>query len=284
MRITAQLIKADDGTHIWAENYDRELTDVFAIQEDIARAIAASLRMPLGLKPGENLVNNRNIDPDSYDQLLRARGLIVSRTAVGDQSRPELMKSAALLRTVVKRNPNFAPAWAWLAAADYLVATTETQIDQSFDKAKAAAEALRQEGEAAGKRAIELDPDLPGAYSSLGLLVWSRGKLLEADALYQKMLALTPEGHSEELAAYGIRLAETGHTREALALLEKGHAVDPLDPSEITFAAVGRWVMATIPVRLHLPNPPPLTCARKLSPWCTDQKANIPTLPKRWMK
>ena len=52
VRITAQLIKADDGTHIWAENYDRELTDVFAIQEDIARAITTSLRMPLGLKPG----------------------------------------------------------------------------------------------------------------------------------------------------------------------------------------------------------------------------------------
>ena len=63
LRITAQLIKADDGTHIWAEDYDRELTDVFAIQEDIARAITASLRMPLGLKPGENLVNNRSIDP-----------------------------------------------------------------------------------------------------------------------------------------------------------------------------------------------------------------------------
>ena len=54
VRITAQLIKADDGTHIWTENYDRELTDVFAIQEDIASAIAGALRMPLGLKPGEN--------------------------------------------------------------------------------------------------------------------------------------------------------------------------------------------------------------------------------------
>ena len=74
VRITAQLIKADDGTHIWSENYDRELTDIFAIQEDIARTIATSLRMPLGLKPGENLVNNRSIDPESYQQFLRARG------------------------------------------------------------------------------------------------------------------------------------------------------------------------------------------------------------------
>ena len=76
VRITAQLIKADDGTHIWAENYDRELTDIFAIQEDIARAITTSLRMPLGLKPGENLVNNRSIDTDSYQDYLRARALV----------------------------------------------------------------------------------------------------------------------------------------------------------------------------------------------------------------
>src|SRR6266436_4080298 len=79
VRITAQLIKADDGTHIWSENYDRELTDIFAIQEDIARAITASLRMPLGLKPGENLVNNRGIDPESYQQYLRAKPMVHAR-------------------------------------------------------------------------------------------------------------------------------------------------------------------------------------------------------------
>src|SRR5205085_8245193 len=73
VRITAQLIKADDGTHIWAENYDRDLTDIFAIQEDIARAITISLHMTLGLKPGENLVNNRGIDPAAYTEYLRIR-------------------------------------------------------------------------------------------------------------------------------------------------------------------------------------------------------------------
>src|SRR4029077_1085500 len=66
VRITVQLIKADDGTHIWSEDYNRELTDIFAIQEDIARAITTSLRMPLGLKPGENLVNNRAIGSEDY--------------------------------------------------------------------------------------------------------------------------------------------------------------------------------------------------------------------------
>jgi adenylate cyclase len=75
VRIGVQLILAESGLQLWSENYDRELTDIFAIQEDIARAITTSLRMPLGLKPGDNLVNNRSIDPESYQQYLRGRAL-----------------------------------------------------------------------------------------------------------------------------------------------------------------------------------------------------------------
>src|SRR5947207_13771557 len=79
VRITAQLVQADNGLNVWTDSYDREMTDVFAIQEDIARAIATSLRMPLGLKPGERLVSNRGIDPESYQQYLRAKALVRAR-------------------------------------------------------------------------------------------------------------------------------------------------------------------------------------------------------------
>ena len=79
MRITAQLIKADDGTHVWTESYDRELTDVFVVQEDIAPAIAGALRVPLGLQQGERLVSNRTDDVESYQQYLRARALYRAR-------------------------------------------------------------------------------------------------------------------------------------------------------------------------------------------------------------
>src|SRR5262249_46475867 len=87
LRITVQLIKADDGTKMWAEEYDRQLTDIFQIQEDIARAIATSLRSPLGVKPGEKLVSNRDIDPESYQQYLAARALI--RTLVNQSGAVE---------------------------------------------------------------------------------------------------------------------------------------------------------------------------------------------------
>ena len=74
VRITAQLIKADDGIGLWTDNYDRELTDVFAIQEDIATAIAGALRVPLGLQQGERLVSNRTSDVESYQDYLRGQG------------------------------------------------------------------------------------------------------------------------------------------------------------------------------------------------------------------
>ena len=113
VRITAQLIKADDGTHLWTENYDRELTDIFAIQEDIAQAIAASLRVPLGLAQGETLVRNRTKDEASYEDYLRAKALVRARANGAGQ--PE---AAKLLEQVVARDPDFAPAWA-LLGLDY---------------------------------------------------------------------------------------------------------------------------------------------------------------------
>src|SRR5260370_37173892 len=80
VRIAAQLVKAEDGVNVWANSYDREMTDVFAIQEDIARSIAMSLRMPLGLRPGENLVSNRPADQQTYELYLRGRAALRTRS------------------------------------------------------------------------------------------------------------------------------------------------------------------------------------------------------------
>ena len=79
VRITAQLIKADDGTHLWTESYNRELKGVFAIPEEIATAIASALRVPLGPQRGQSLVSSRTSDLDSYQQYLRARALYRAR-------------------------------------------------------------------------------------------------------------------------------------------------------------------------------------------------------------
>jgi TolB-like protein len=101
VRITAQLIKADDGTHLWAEDYDRQLTDIFQIQEDIARAIANALRIPLGLKPGQNLISSRNIEPAIYQEFLRIRA---KQQAIPGKR----LEAIEDLEKLLSRAPNFA--------------------------------------------------------------------------------------------------------------------------------------------------------------------------------
>ena len=110
VRITAQLIRADSGANLWTENYDRELTDVFAIQEDIAQAIIAALRVPLGLEQGQTLVAGRTTDLEFYDQYLRARAFYRARGTGNDEA-------VRILENLTARDPSYAPAWALLANA-----------------------------------------------------------------------------------------------------------------------------------------------------------------------
>ena len=111
VRISAQLILADTGTHLWTENYDRELTDLFAVQDEIAHAIAVALQIPLGLPREQSLVATGFDDAQLYEQYLRARTLVHVR------GHRELMTAAALLEQVVAEVPGYAAAWATLAYA-----------------------------------------------------------------------------------------------------------------------------------------------------------------------
>src|SRR6185295_6092283 len=111
VRITAELVRADNGLQLWSENYDRQLTDIFTIQEDIAQAIVGALRIPLGIKQGETLVRNRTKDDATYEDYLRGRALVRAR------GNTRLVEAAKILETVVARDPEFAPGWAQLALA-----------------------------------------------------------------------------------------------------------------------------------------------------------------------
>src|SRR6185295_13900272 len=159
VRITAQLIKVDDATHLWSENYDRQLTDIFQIQEDIARAITASLRMPLGLKPGENLVSNRKIDPESYQQYLHAKAL------TQNGGRNPTREATALLEQVVAGNPDYAPAWALLGFNYGRAANLGAA--EPLDKARRIVDAFVPKAEASVRRAVQLDPNLRDGYATL---------------------------------------------------------------------------------------------------------------------
>jgi TolB-like protein/DNA-binding SARP family transcriptional activator len=231
VRITAQLIRTGTGVIVWSDSYDREITDVFLVQEDIATAIAKALSMSLGLASGERLVSSRNVDPQSYEQFLRARPLTRARfTGV-----PEAIK---ILEPLVARNPDYAPAWALLAScyvmvpafgSPYEILERRQKIEQYWPKA-----------EAASRRAIQLDPNLADAYSSLANLEMLRGRPLAAEDLISKALAL--DSHNPDALALHMHiLSNVGLKKEALATAQRIRALEPYVPTWNMDAAEILW-------------------------------------------
>ena len=152
VRITAQLIDAVNDRHLWSETYDRELDDIFAIQDEIANAIVAALRGRLGAGQGERVVTVR-ADTDNlqaYDLYLKARELFIARR--------DLEESVRLFERVVEMDPKFARGWEGLAAV--------TSIVESWGIRDRDYTALARQ---AANRALELDPTLSMPWAALAM-------------------------------------------------------------------------------------------------------------------
>lgn len=219
LRISAQLIQAGNGLQIWSENYDRDLTDVFAVQEDIARAIAVSLRMPLGLKPGERLISSRIADPEIYAQYLGARARLRARGAVTTGPGPR-----EILEGVVARAPGFAPGWATLAEAD--ITGTVGALRRGDFKLVAS---FSDKAEGAARKAIALDPGYGGGYAELAAVLSREGKWAQADDLFKQALALDPND-PELLENYSQGLWYAGRLKEGLRMRLRLRVLEPLVP------------------------------------------------------
>jgi TolB-like protein len=237
VRIVAQLIQADNGLQVWTDNYDRELTDVFAIQEDIARAIATSLRMPLGLKPGDNLVNNRTINPEGHQQYLRAKALIQGRLSGGLKA---IKDGIALLQQVVARNPDFAPAWA-LLAREQANLPNYLDLGASVDEMRLAVQSSRDNAEPSARKAIQLDPDLAEGYLARASIQSFAGKFLLTEELISKALALDPND-PQALGFYAKMLAQLGYVKKALAMQQQSHTLEPFLPVPNRDLALYLWL------------------------------------------
>jgi TolB-like protein len=221
VRITAQLIDSRNGTHLWAQNYDRDLSDVFATQDDIAKAIAGALDVPLGLNHGQTLVSNRTKDLDAYQEYLRARALFRARS---------INDAIVVLESVVARDPMFAPAWGLLANAHVLLPLyTSTLRRDLVDQVRRVVQSDLAKGERAAREALQLDERIATGYSGLAFAQYSRSKWLEAEDLYKKALECDPS-EPDIMHFFSIMLAETGHIKRAMALREKLRALEPFVP------------------------------------------------------
>jgi TolB-like protein/Tfp pilus assembly protein PilF len=164
VRISAQLINAADGFHLWAERYDRTLEDVFAVQEEIAAAIAGALRVTLAPGEAAQLVQNRPDDVRAYDLYLKGRERYGAYTA------DSLHEAIALFTQATEVDPNYALAWAGIADC-------YGQLFQWGDVAAEDPARLKRLGLEAAERAIALNPKLPEAYKAQSLVLRFSGDL-----------------------------------------------------------------------------------------------------------
>jgi serine/threonine-protein kinase len=223
LRITAQLVSTRDGYHLWSGTYDRELADVFAIQEEIARAIVATLQVELGGGARDPLAERPTTDPEAYGRYLRGRYHWHRRSEEG------LRAAAADFAEAVRLAPDYGRAWAGLADAyavlgfyDYLPPTT------AFPEARTAAlrayEAEETRGEAAatlGYVSLYFDWDWP-----------------VAEDWFRRSIALEPQS-SKAHQWYANFLTARGRFDEAEREMRRAQELEPL--SLIASAALG-WV------------------------------------------
>ncbi len=203
LRITAQLVKADDGTHVW-------------------QAIAGALRVPLGLKLGESLVSSRAIDPDSYQQYLRIRAAFRGRTGNA--------LIVANLEQLVVHDPEFAPAWGLLAAVYMNSAPGDLELwSRPVEETHRLLQSTLDKAERAAREAVRLDPREVRGYAVLANIEGYRKNWAARDDLYRQALALDPND-SDTLISYGVELYVGGRLNEGLRLMEQVRAMDPFIP------------------------------------------------------
>ncbi len=211
LRITAQLIDVADGSHLWSESYNRTLDDVFAIQMEIALAIAEALRVPLGLDDARDLVTP-TADLEAYDLYLAGRGQIRGRGQ-------GLNEAIRLFEAAIARDSTWAPAWAALAEATELLTWYADVWDggrpgELADR-RAGEHALQAAAERAAQRALELDPRVASARVALGSIHRYRHEWREAEAEYLRALEIDPD-NPEAFQQYGEMLDNVGRIAEAV--------------------------------------------------------------------
>ncbi len=217
VRITAQLIRSEDDSHLWSETYDGDLKDVFALQERIARAITDKLKITLIGAQSTQLVAVATTDTQAHDLYLEAQAAYRARG-------PGVQRSIDLYHAALKRDPAFAQAWAGLCASldvlPYYLSDTETaRLPQIYD-----------EGEAACKHAIAIDPNLAAARIALGGLYANAWHWRAAEQQFDQAKTLAPND-PEFLFVYTDWLGAMGRTDEALATAKRAVELDPKAPA-----------------------------------------------------
>jgi TolB-like protein/DNA-binding winged helix-turn-helix (wHTH) protein/predicted Zn-dependent protease len=215
VRITAELIKADDGFQLWSQTYDRQINDIFAVQDEIAMATTEALEPKLLGGNGETGASTpRSTNPEAYEAFLQAN-YFIDRGA----SKEDLAKALDYADQAIKLDEKYAPGWVLRATVENVMATVSlTNVTDGFRRARSDAE-----------RAIALDPTLASGYLALANTQISYDWDWDAaNTCVSKAASLEP-GNPEVFDMRSHLSALMGNLDEAVKLGERAVALDPLD-------------------------------------------------------
>ena len=222
VRITAQLIDARVDRHIWAESYDSEWSDIFAIQREISSKIAGALRAAI---PGQQHASPTS-NPAAYQLYLEGRHLFNQRF---DQLASEPLRRAEnLLRQAVELDPTFTRAWAVLGLVYAHLATRPQTILPQPEALARAQSAIAQ--------AVSLDSMAADAYVARGIIHLRQLNWAEAEQSFQRALRAEPQ-NADAYSWYGILLVAVGRSQEAERVCRRAAELDPINASTLHWLA-----------------------------------------------
>jgi len=208
VRITAQLIDTRSGYHLWSEKYDRKLTSIFAVEDEISKAIADKLKVQMAGGSGSTLVAQKTVDPRAHDFYLRGLTLLAARSVA---------EAVEAFKQAVAIDPDYAQAWAALAEAQALLpAYGPTAMQTAYADSLGSA-----------RRSLAANPDVALAYVAQGMVYMDEMRWADADGAFRHALALAP-GDAEALNQYGQFLEGVGQLQPALVQFDRALQRDPL--------------------------------------------------------
>jgi TolB-like protein/Flp pilus assembly protein TadD len=212
VRVNVQLINANNDEHIWAEDYDRDLTDVFAIQTDLAQKIASSLQAKLSPNEKERLDLRPTQNPDAYLLYIQAHDY-ANRP---DHFRDESLKAEELFEQAIKLDPNFATAFAGLSMVESWIYHFSEPTPARREKARFNAE-----------ESLRLQPNLPEGHLALGFSYYYGDRDYERALAEFEIAKRDLPNEAEAYMAIGAIQRRQGKWTESTANLEKAAALDP---------------------------------------------------------
>ena len=224
IRLTVQLVSVAEGLTLWSERYDRELEDVFAIQEDIATAVVSALRVRLTGQPGTQIVRRQTEDLAAYELYLRGRHYWAQR---GDG----LWKSLLIFEEAIRQDPGYASAWSGIVDASFLL-DFYGLAEPSLTRTRTLE---------AAQRAVELDPMSADAHASRGAaMAFVNFDRDEARREFLRALELNP-AHATALTWLAVSNGWHGDYSDAVDSARKAVELDPLSPA--ANGVLGWWLV-----------------------------------------